>query len=486
MVIAKTRSVLLSVAALLVGSLAVPLTVVAEDAEPIRVDSVHQLFVDDHVVADMNLVRRAVHQAEKYPGNPVVTGDKPWESGRAYLYGTVLKDQGIFRMWYFSGYGGMELMLYATSEDGIHWEKPKLGIVEIDGSTANNVCMVSEAGNMETYGPLVDPHDPDPQRRYKTLLWEVRSNNRRGVWTATSPDGIHWTKSDKPAATEVGDTVGMLHGTPPGAYIGFVKIGTKWGRSRALIESQDFRTWSPPKLFMTTDEEDDQPCQLYNNTGFRYECMYLGWLETFLAHRDLYKLKLDIELIHSRDGRGWHRMPGRELVIPCGPDGSWDRLNNAPGGGPPIRVGDNMYIYYSGRTYYHNPQPFPREDPRLSAGPDIGTTNIGLATLRVDGFVSLNATPVEGTVTTKPLLLDGKSLHINAVSDWGAIRVEVLDAETREPIAGYELNDCQVMRADSIDQVVQWTTTDDLPSESKPCRFRFYLKNAQLYSFWVD
>ena len=105
---------------------------------PIRVNSVHQLFVDDHVVADMNLIRRTVHRAEKFPGNPVVTATEPWENGRAYLYGTVLKDQDTFRMWYFSGYGGKELMLYATSKDGIHWEKPELGLIEIEGSTANN------------------------------------------------------------------------------------------------------------------------------------------------------------------------------------------------------------------------------------------------------------------------------------------------------------------------------------------------------------
>jgi hypothetical protein len=61
---------------------------------------------------------------------------------RASLYGTVLHESGRFRMWYYSrdlsprdtGY-----TCYAESVDGIHWEKPELGLVEVQGSRRNNI-----------------------------------------------------------------------------------------------------------------------------------------------------------------------------------------------------------------------------------------------------------------------------------------------------------------------------------------------------------
>ena len=89
---------------------------------------------------------------------PVLTPEHPWEFSyhpeddgvgkRIYVYGTVFFDslQGQYRMWYMSrmshrhdfaipeleipGGGNIhrDLTLYATSADGIHWEKPNLGL----------------------------------------------------------------------------------------------------------------------------------------------------------------------------------------------------------------------------------------------------------------------------------------------------------------------------------------------------------------------
>ncbi|MBN2405540.1 MAG: helix-turn-helix domain-containing protein, partial [Coriobacteriia bacterium] len=70
---------------------------------------------------------RTLHQPQKYEGNPVLSPDRPWEHGNAYAYarGTVIPGDGEhpYRMWYQSGNEGL-IICYATSEDGIAWQKP--------------------------------------------------------------------------------------------------------------------------------------------------------------------------------------------------------------------------------------------------------------------------------------------------------------------------------------------------------------------------
>ena len=79
--------------------------------------------------------------------------------------------------------------LYAESKDGIHWEKPGLGICRYDGSTANNIMI--HGGNL--FGLFVNRDDPDASRRYKAA--SCGTNTCRSVRDASSthsPDGIHW------------------------------------------------------------------------------------------------------------------------------------------------------------------------------------------------------------------------------------------------------------------------------------------------------
>ena len=60
---------------------------------------------------------------------------------RLAFYTTVVKDGDIYRMYYRCRLTRPRLTCYAESRDGIHWTKPHLGLVEVDGSTANNVIL---------------------------------------------------------------------------------------------------------------------------------------------------------------------------------------------------------------------------------------------------------------------------------------------------------------------------------------------------------
>ncbi|HRE07774.1 MAG TPA: hypothetical protein PKX00_19315, partial [Opitutaceae bacterium] len=95
-----------------------------------------QLFIDDSAIRDKTDVTRRYHRFEKHPRNPVLSPDRPWEGKVAYLYGSVLpgEDGTGYRMWYHALSEGGYWNLYATSRDGLTWDKPALGVIDYQGS----------------------------------------------------------------------------------------------------------------------------------------------------------------------------------------------------------------------------------------------------------------------------------------------------------------------------------------------------------------
>ena len=73
---------------------------------------------------------------------------------------------------------------YAESTDGIHWDKPNLGIIDFEGSKKNNIVWAGPGNNMV---PFKDPNPDVPDdERYKAF---VRTEDILGL---VSPDGLHW------------------------------------------------------------------------------------------------------------------------------------------------------------------------------------------------------------------------------------------------------------------------------------------------------
>ena len=95
-------------------------------------------------------------------------------------------------------------LCYATSKDGIHWEKPELGIVDFHGSKKNNIVLRGEHG----IGVLEDPHETDPQKRYKAIK---PFKHRTQVWFW--PDGLNWTEQKALPGLDDGDTYTTSSGT---------------------------------------------------------------------------------------------------------------------------------------------------------------------------------------------------------------------------------------------------------------------------------
>ena len=188
-----------------------------------------QLMVDDYLIEKKEHVTRTYHPFDKYDGNPVLIADKPWEGKISYVYGTVLpSEQGTgYRMWYQS-WTGDYINLYATSQDGITWEKPELHIVDYEGSNDNNFFL---RRTEEDALPQViyTPWEKDSTRRYKLLNYDYGrtppDNLVSGFWGAYSADGIHWTDvAQNPVLKDPGDVGNFVWDTHTEQYIGYPKI----------------------------------------------------------------------------------------------------------------------------------------------------------------------------------------------------------------------------------------------------------------------
>ena len=456
---------------------------------PLRIDSSHQLFVDDYLLASARNIKRTVHQATKFDGNPIMTKHTPAEGGGP-LFAIVIRDEptGKFRMWYAgrvtynlpNGTSVRFPALYAESDDGIAWKRPKLGLHEFNGSKANNIII--PAGNL--WGVHIDHKERDPQRRYKGVVWhEPKYVPREGYFLYTSPDGIHWKReTEEPIAislngytmpqTGIGDTSMFRWDRHLGKYVGDVKFVLPGKmRCRGIMESNDLIHWSRPRMTVHPDSLDDPDTQIYAQNSFCYESMWLSYLRVMHTERTKGYKQTTVELTASRDGRNWCRVGNREELIPLGSEREWDTDYHDPLW-EPIAVGDELWIYYrSGKLR--------RDEPRRY--------DMGLAKLRRDGFVSLDAGKKPAVLLTRPLSFTGSKLFVNAaVGHGGYIKVTML-SRGQQPIGGYSTDDAMPITDSSVRIPVRWknaTQLDLRPGDHM--RIHFEMKSANLYSFWIE
>ena len=116
-------------------------------------------------------------------------------------------------------------------------------------------------------------------------------------------------------------------------------------------------------------------------------------------------------------------------------------------------------------------------------------TSTGLAKLRRDGFVSMNAGKKEGQLVTEPVMFDGEYLFVNVDvnNKKSCLAVEVLDKDGN-PIKGFGKTECNILkRTDTTKSMITWKNNKSMKSiANKPVRLKFYLTDGDLYSFWIS
>ncbi len=171
-----------------------------KNINPLNLGSRRELFIDPYLIEHFEGAALRLHPPQ--PREIAISFAEPWE-GLAPGYCTVLQDETRCRMYYrIMPPGGCEdadprqLTACAESADGIHWEKPALGLFEVNGSTANNVVW---RGNLShNFTPFLDANPAcPPDERYKAVGGTKIEWGGEGLWLLVSPDGIRWRKCDR-------------------------------------------------------------------------------------------------------------------------------------------------------------------------------------------------------------------------------------------------------------------------------------------------
>lgn len=454
-----------------------------------------ELFIDAHRVESAVNVSREVHPGTKmvnpHTGHRVMVpyGENPWEPTRNQLYGSVIfdTDEQIFKMWYRTLLpNGQPRICYATSEDGYRWEKPDIGVVTFEGSFKNNISL-----NMDIASVLKDPRDEDPSRRYKLF-----GHGSGGYNVVFSADGLRW--HSRQVVMPDGDTCSANYDPVTGRFIATMRHPHPRVRVAYLSTSTDFVTWSPWELISTGDERGDllaksEPWvtdvakadeQIYAHPVIPYEGAYIGlpWIFQYTGgngpggNADGH---VRPQLAFSRDLVNWVR-DDRTFLIDSGPAGSFDSGIIQGTTNDFVIKDDKVWLYYAGFNTSHGG---PLAQKRVA---------IGLVTWRLDGFASMaNGGDEPGVLTTRPVLVGGNQLHVNAdltsqVRSGGQLRVEVLDA-AGAAIPGYGVDDAVLIRGDRIDSCVRWRGGTDLAAlRGREVKLRFHLAGGDLYSYYFS
>lgn len=519
---------------------------------PIAIGHRKQLLLDETFFAARSGVELNVHSP--VDRGVAIKADRPWESASACNWCVVVPDGklGHVKM-YYEAYRALpgktkgwpnfdRRMCCAISNDGIHWEKPDLGIYDFEGSRDNNIVFMGEEGAesadgiassvggraYDQMGSVVIDENDVPERRYKMLFCGSECKMR----AATSPDGLRWTVSNnwKPVSRQGADSGNIFFWDDSvGKWVGYFRM---WDSTRRIsrIETDDWTAWprrTVENVVLGPDELDsydrflDAPCfrpgefidnkidgrrydpdgprerfvwctdnleqvdgmDFYNQpvTKYRYADRVYVMPFTIFCHRPNLQ---EIHLAVSRDGIHWERPGDRQPWIRPPVDEFVGIMYCGPG---VVRDGPRLYHYHSSIPEWHGwgkPGQYEIAPPPQQFGGSVHRVE-----LRLDGYVSADAGNLEGGFVTPPLVFEGSRLELNldtGASGW--VEVELLRVHG-DPVRGYRIpgfgrEDCDAIVCNETCRTVTWCGNSDVSSlAGKPIRMHVRMRNARLYAF---
>ena len=467
--------------------------------EIIAIGNRRELFVDDYLIQQMDDARQRLHHP--VPRGVAIEFDKPWE-GNESLYITILRDYDTFRMYYRGRnvhYNDKlevvhpEVVCYAESKDGINWHRPNLGLVEFNGSKENNIILDGKPGH--NFSPFLDTNpNCKPAQRYKAV-----GGNSQGLWGYTSEDAIHWKLiQDGPIITGGAfDSQNIVFwDNVAGVYREYHRDFKK-GRDIRTSSSKEFVNWPRSEFLQYTP---GRTSELYTNQvapyaraphmllGFPTRYIDRGWTESAkrLPNLPWRKQRASVSTREGTavtDGMFMSSRDGHHFNI-------WPESFIRPG----LRKKDSWFYGDAYQSYglIETASIFNDGPKELSlfvteSALQGDSITIRRHTIRMDGFVSLEAPLSGGTVITKPISFKGDSLVLNlSTSAAGSVKVG-LNRPDGKPYRGFAIDDCDDIYGDFLERQVTWNGNTNVSDVAgKPVQIEFHIKDADLYSFYFD
>ncbi|NJD02903.1 MAG: hypothetical protein FIA99_10005 [Ruminiclostridium sp.] len=468
--------------------------------EPIKIASRRELFWDDYLI---ETATAKLKQHKPQVKNAVMMHDSPWE-GCGCIYHVTFRDGDIIRMYYLAAditnKDGTEIskrppvICYAESRDGKSFTKPNIGICEFEGSKDNNIILDNTTMKFDNFAVFKDSNPGcKPDEIYKAVALD---DDDKYLWCFTSLDAIHFNKAWRMTNEGTFDSLNIafwdrhtqqyylylrdLHG-----YVGENKWDGGGIRDIRWSVSKDFVNWSTPVLL---DFGNNTDIPLYTNVinpyyradhmfiGFPSRYIDKGWTRNFESMPDVHHRKnrmnhqprfgtaiTDCILITSRDGKSWRR---------------WNEAFLTPGL-------EHMHNWVYGDCYpslglieTENDLPYAPEELSFYTFDYHWKLSSPLRryTIRIDGFISYNATYKPCTIVTKLFIFKGKNLSINfTTSAIGYIKIKIT-GESKT------INSIEIF-GDSLDRTVIFEDGDAASLAGKPVKMEIIMSDADIYSF---
>jgi hypothetical protein len=461
-------------------------------AQPYALGGNKFLFLDTYLLDSMDNAELQVNPPTQT--SLVLIADKPWEAGGITSYGNVFYDPITkeYRLYYVPVAWEQEpgfCYALATSQDGIHWEKPNLGSVEWKGSKDNNIVLWAQREGTV----IIDPN-ASAERRYALISSYPELKTR----LFTSPDGIHFTMDEKVISSIHSDSqISTFWDADQQKYFHYPRVTPNGWRAVGVVVTKTIDEAWPDEIsmVMSGDERDPRELDLYTNACQKYEPVpnayvgfptpYYHWNTEGREYLNAPTLAIggktndgtiDTQLATSRDGITWTRH--RQRYIPLGVyDGCDIKVAmTIPG---ILYEDDKLVQYFMGYTFTHGDTQVRYGD----GGRDLG--GVFRVEQRIDGFISVDFAYEGGHVITEPFSFQGNRLVLNAnTSAPGELRVAILDADGNA-IDGYTLDDARIVNGNYLEKTVEWKGGNSDVSElsGKPIRLQFEARNTKLYSF---
>lgn len=435
------------------------------------------LFLDERGISLRQHLYRRAHAARRESLEPVLPANGA-DEGTAIGYATATRDGdgGEYRLWYMSHADGVVRL--AASGDARTWERCGAALAGERPFAVDNLAVVPVGAHADAW------FRGARMAGYVYCRGGGAEGAARGLHLARSLDGRRLEVREPGILPGVGDRSSLTYdevedryllvSRPSGRTPGFAPGELQRVRLANLWTSRDLVDWQNEGIVLGYDDADRHDVEIYGLQPFRYGQGWLGLVEVYYRGIE----RLETQLAWSRDGRRWERVEPRDPVLPMGAEGTWDSHWAVSTNNPPLPEGDRLLILYSGASTKHGSK-------------DRHRRSIGLATLRRDGWVSLEAGRTEGVMVTAPLPLERPMfLEINADCGTGYISTAVLCAEDgreSEVLPGYDAAGSMVEAVDAVRCPVRWgerRVVDPVPSGR--CYLRFAMKQASFYGYrWM-
>lgn len=484
--------------------------------------SVMQILCEGHArVPGVSSGVRFVSHAPRILPDPVLSGDGPADAFGCTIYGSVLHEDGRFRMWYQAwprAYDGTDSLAVACAEsdDGLNWRRPAYGLMEIDGGRDNPLT------DLPFHAPsvLIDPDAP-AQQRYRAFGYTHPERAKgyqlptpdKGYYTAHSPDGLRWTVEPGPLWPQADVITAAWDPWADGgdaAQIAFKHNGLTGGLLRRRFFTAQWRDGhitSPASAFVA-DELDDQVARARGcNSSDYYGISWIlspgptvaaAWMfrhqgplgqspERLWQYGNQGPVDLELRYQLERGGR-WLALPGRPGWVDADDTPDWAR-GGLYAASQALDVGDETRLYFTGTAERHGwaGAGIDNKAWRQTLLESGGFARIGLMTWPRNRLIGVRADLPEWIdLVAAPTGPDEPAgLRLNISTDpGGRVRVALLD-DTYKAIDGYGFEDCDGLSGDHLAASVRWRGADVLPASGHTGGLiaRVELTGGALWSF---